>query len=105
MLQILLANALLSHDSHLGGFVRRDFLMFYKIKIAVATASIMAFGILPASAVIPQFGDASTTAPSLYKQDASHYVTSCKWVRIQTDYGYKKVKRCKKVYPKHYNSY
>jgi hypothetical protein len=39
--------------------------MFYTLKIAVATASIMAFGILPASAVVPQFGNASTTAPSL----------------------------------------
>jgi hypothetical protein len=79
--------------------------MFHAFKIGVAAVSIMSFGLGAASAAVPLYGDISPVGKNQFKQDVSHYVNKCTFVRVSTSYGWKKVKRCKRVYPKHYNSY
>jgi hypothetical protein len=70
----------------------------------IAAAVIMMFAVAPAQAGVV-YGSAPIIEENGYVQNASHYVVKCKIVRVKSYYGWKNVKKCRKVYPKHYNSY
>jgi hypothetical protein len=71
---------------------------------AAAAAAIM-FSVMPAAQAGALYGNAPIVEDGGLKQDVSHWVTKCKIVRVKTYYGWKNVKKCRKVFPKHYNSY
>jgi hypothetical protein len=70
----------------------------------IAAAAVMMFAVAPAQAGAI-YGSTPIVEDGGYKQDVSHWVTKCKIVRVKTYYGWKNVKKCRKVFPKHYNSY
>lgn len=72
---------------------------------AVAAVVSMSASTVPAVAGASLYQASPAVAEATYKQDASHWVTKCKRVRVDTGYGWKWKKVCKKVWPKHYNSY
>jgi hypothetical protein len=79
--------------------------MTRKTVIAMASAALMLVGfVVPVAAALPVLGTPALAGAG-YKQDVGHWVKKCTFVRVRADYGWKKVKRCKKVWPKHYNSY
>jgi hypothetical protein len=70
-----------------------------------AAAAVMLFAVAPAQAGA-SYGQAPVVEDNSYVQQASHWVTKCKIVRVKTYYGWKNVKKCRKIFPKHYsNSY
>ncbi len=73
--------------------------------LAAATAASLLFAIVPAQAGASVYGGAPIVNEGGYVQNASHWVQKCKIVRVKTYYGWKNVKKCHKVFPKHYNSY
>ena len=62
------------------------------------------FAVVPVQAA-PVYSSGPAIEADGYKLDVRHYVTKCKIVRVKTYYGWKNVKKCRKVYAKHYNSY
>jgi hypothetical protein len=70
----------------------------------IAAAAVMMFAVVPAQAGVV-YGGAPAIEDGGYKQDVSHWVQKCKIVRVKSYYGWKNVKKCRKVFLKHYNSY
>lgn len=70
----------------------------------IAAAAVVMFAVAPVQAAA-MYGGAPIEQDGGYKQDVSHYVLKCKIVRVKSYYGWKNVKKCKRVYVKHYNSY
>jgi hypothetical protein len=82
--------------------------MIRKTLIAAAATLALGFAVAPAQAA----GGLYLGAPVVQQdneadlfQNASHYVLKCRWKRVYRDYKWVRVKVCRKVYPKHYNSY
>jgi hypothetical protein len=80
--------------------------MMRKSLIAATAAASLALGAIaaPAMAIVPSLQPVPAVEGNELKQDVSHWVRKCRFVRIKTYYGWKKVKRCKRVYLEH-NSY
>ncbi len=75
------------------------------IAMTAAATVLLGFAAIPANAAVQLYAGAPIISDGDYKQDVSHWVQKCRFVKIKTYYGWKTVKRCKKVFPKHYNSY
>jgi hypothetical protein len=72
--------------------------------VFAAIAGTVLFAAIPAqSAVI--YGGTPIVAENGYHHDVSHWVRKCKIVRVQTAYGWKNVRTCRKVFLKHKPSY
>jgi hypothetical protein len=67
-----------------------------------AAAAFLSLSAVGSIAAAPFYAEAPAVKGMDYKQDARHYVVKCKIVRVKTDYGWKKVEKCRKVYRKHY---
>jgi hypothetical protein len=78
-------------------------IMIRNTVFAAAAAATM-FAVVPAQAGAV-YGNAPIIEDAGYVQNVSHYVLKCKIVRVKSYYGWKNVKKCRKVYPKHYSSY
>jgi hypothetical protein len=74
--------------------------------VFAAAAVAMTFAAIPAQAGA-LYGSAPIVEEGGYKQDVGHFVLQCKIVRVKSYYGWKNVKKCHKVWPKHkvYNTY
>jgi hypothetical protein len=71
--------------------------------LAAAAAASLMFAVAPAQAGAT-YGSAPILQDGGYVQNASHYVLKCRIVRVRGYYGWKNVKKCSKVYPKHYSN-
>jgi hypothetical protein len=70
--------------------------------LAAASTAFILLGVLaPVSAAVPVWGGAKVLEDGGMVHNVGHWVTKCKTVRVKTAYGWKKVKKCKKVWPKH----
>lgn len=70
----------------------------------IAAAAVMMFAVAPAQAGAV-YGSTPIVEENSFVHQVGHWVTKCKIVRVKTYYGWKNVKKCRKVYPKHYSSY
>jgi hypothetical protein len=68
--------------------------------IVIAAAATVLFAVAPVQAA-PIYSSAPTIEIDSYTQDVSHWVKKCKIVRVKTYYGWKNVKKCKRVFLKH----
>jgi hypothetical protein len=69
---------------------------------AAAAATLLGFGTIGTHAAAPIYSGAPVADAMDYKQDVRHSVVKCRTIRVKTDYGWKKVRKCRKVYPGHY---
>jgi hypothetical protein len=68
-----------------------------------AAATLLGFGTIGTQAAAPIYPGLPVVGGMDYKQEARHYTIKCKIVRVKAYYGWKKVKKCRKVYPEHYD--
>jgi hypothetical protein len=94
-------------NSLVGALILKGrFLMKIKSTFAAASAAVIIFGsVLPVSAAIPLWAGKAVHENGGMVQNASHWVRKCTVVRIKTTYGWKKVKKCKRVRARHSSGY
>jgi hypothetical protein len=79
--------------------------MFRKTLIVAAAAAALTLGTISAQAAAPVYLGAPTVEAGSVVEPVGHYKVVCKWVRVKYDYGWKRVKKCHKVFYKHYKKY